>query len=369
MIIINGEAKSPAEVEKMYGVPLDKMRKSSEFAINEIMKGYDLGSRQKRTFGGVRFPASFTTEDKDGRSIEIIYAKSKTKSKDKDGRFTDVYSPKKVGFSGDIHIPDSIDLSIYTWLNPKCKQSPFRREDSPLPFTYEFVDKADRASVSIKRGDVMLEALQHAKSVTGVDLKMIAKGLNIENVDGKDELEIQADLSNLAMQNPADYLKKIGTQVTQLNGRIIDAIDKGIFVLKNTFGINKWEWNAGKNKGSMICEVTNSTVSTQDFLITHIKNGNINSFYSEIINLQTNVEADMKAEAFMSQLPKEAVIEKPLVEIPDFDEDKLPANFQEAVVYLTARDGKRPSNKDASQFLKETIEKQEAEFKEEEQDL
>lgn len=346
MILINGVAKAPAELERLFGIPLEKMKKSSEFAINEVLKGYDLGAKQKRIFGGAKFPATFTTEDKDGNSIEVIYAKTKTKSKDKDGRFTDVFSPKKVDFDGDSDIPSTIDETIFKYLHPKNRQSIFRSEFEQTPFMYEFVDKQAKATTAIKKGDVMLEALQHAKGLTGLDLRMIAKGLNVQNVDGKEELEIQAELSNLAMSDPASYLKTVGRQVTAFDGRIIDAIDKGLFILKDSFGVSKWEWNAGKNKGAMICEVTNSSIAPQDFLKNYIKSNDINSFHSEIVNLQTGVEANEKAEAFLSQVPKKEVAPKEIAE-------GMPTTFAEAVEYLTERDGKRPSNSVASTFLKE----------------
>lgn len=357
MIAVNEIPRSLDEIRAMFpNLPLDKIKKSSEFHINEVLKGYDLGSKRKRDFPGENFPAVFTVEDKNGMPLEFRYFKSKTQRKDKTGYVQQIYSPRKAKFGGDIEMAETVDLAVWLWLKPDCRQSPFR-DKGKVTWTYEYVDKQEKAESGIKKGDVMLQALQHAKSLTGADLVLYAKGLGITGVDQMEEIEVQAQMSEIAINNPAMYLEKTGKHSTQFDGRIIDAVDRGLFLLKESFGLKKWEWGAGQKKGELICEVTNQSISATDFLINHIKNGgNINAYYTDLINIREKLVADEEAEAFLSKKFKEEKApeiakEQEVKEVLSTME--LPTNFQETVEYLTVRDGKRPSNVVASAFLKE----------------
>lgn len=354
MLIINGKQEKIKDVAKRFGVPLEKLEKSSEFRFNEALKGYDLGSKSKRSPGGNRFPASFHATDKDGLNVEIRYAKSHTKNRDKAGILMDVFSPRKVEFMGDIDVPETLEEAIFKYLHPKCSQSPFRGNVS-YPFTYEYVDKQQKAEKAIEKGDTMLKALQHAKNYSSTDLRLMAKGMGIENVDGKEEQELRADLSELAMKNPSEYLRKTNLNGTIFDGRIMDAIDSGLFIKKESFGVERWEWNAGVNKGQTICEISNRSISAQEFLRNHIKS-NLNQYYAQITNIQNEMDAEKKAEAFLSQQrasvqpeEEETVVEP---EDTDFVPTEFPTNFNESVAYIQARteDNKRPSNTVASKL-------------------
>lgn len=296
MILVDNQQKTMEQLKDMFHIPLETIHKSSEFAINDNLKGYDLGSRKKRDANAQKFPSFFFTEDNRGISREIRYASSKSNVKNKKGEITEVFSPRKVQIDGDLTIPAKLDLAVFLYLHPKNRQSPFRNEATI--WTYEFVDKQQLANSRIGRGDAMLSALNHAKTAKGKDLKLIAKGMGIVNVDMMTELEIQASLSDMAMANPSAYLQKVDKQITKFEGRVLDCIDKRVFTQEDTFGSIKWVWNAGDKKGQLICEVTNKTVTPEMFLIQHIK-GHINEYNSDINNIQKGLDVDQKAEEFL----------------------------------------------------------------------
>lgn len=302
MILINNVQKKPEEVARQFGVPLEELKKSTEYKINEDLKGYDLGSKKKRDFGELRFPSFFFVDDKDGISHEIRYARSKANVKDKQGKINEIYSPKKVQIDGDVTVVTKLDLALFLYLSKKNKQSPFRKDGESAIWSYEFVDRQGIAKQTIGRGDAMLEALSHAKKSKGQDLRMVAKGMGIEDVDGMSELQIQAALSDLALVNPTLYLSKVNKQTTKMEGLVLDAVDKNIFKLDETMGTPKWLWAVGSDKGQLVCEVTNNSIAPNKFLINYIM-GHIDQFYSKMLNIQNEIHTYDKAEAFLeSQL-------------------------------------------------------------------
>lgn len=335
MILLNNEAKTLQQLQAILKFPLEKIIKQSEFLVNENLKGFDLGSKKKRDLGTIRFPAVFTIEDKNGVSYEIRYSTSKANVKDKNGKIDVVFSPKKVTFDEDT-IPSKIDLAVFMYLHPKCKNSPFRTDDSPI-WTYEYKDKEKIAGASVSKGDVMLKALNHAKSYKGDDLVLMAKGMGIANASNMTELEIQASLTEIAMANPAKYLEKTEKQVTVLDGKIIDAIDKGVFIMVEKYGVHQWNWNFGPNKGQTICEITNNGIPANDFLITHIKM-NLAKYYDEIMSARDNINADASAEAFMRDKNRKAAgdidlkKQKAAVELPDFSEPETDDDIEEDTI-------------------------------------
>lgn len=328
MILVDNVQKTPAELADMFGIPLKQIKEYTEFVFNENLKGYDLGSRKKRDAQPQRFPASFYSDDKNGISREIKYAASKANVKDKDGKVREVYSPKKVQIEGDTTVVTKLDLAIYFYLYPSNKQSPFRTETSAI-WTYSFVDRQSIAKETIGRGDDMLNALQHAKKATGKDLKVLAKGMGLDGVDDMSELQIQAALSNLALVDPKAYLTKVGKQTTKMEGIVIDAVDKNVFKLDSSLGSLKWLWDAGNDKGQLVCEVTNSAITPQRFLINHVMS-NLDVFYSKLLNLSQETGIYDKAEQFLKNMNAKEEVEEEVetsLQVVEYEEE----NFDDEV--------------------------------------
>src|SRR4051812_3097577 len=128
MILVDNVQKSPEELAKLFGFDLDKIKKFPEFVVNETLKGWDMGSKSRRSLEEHKFPAYFYAEDSNGKSMEIRYATSKTMRTHKNGERTPIFSPRKVKLDGDNTLCSRIDMAIYLLLNIKCIQSPFRVE-------------------------------------------------------------------------------------------------------------------------------------------------------------------------------------------------------------------------------------------------
>ena len=323
MILINEVQKSTEDVAKLFNVDLNKLRKEPVFKINEDLKGYDLGSRKKRETQPNPFPAFFFGEDSRGMNLEIRYAASKSNMRDKDSKkLITIYSPRKVRTEGDLTLATKLDLAFYMYIHPKNRQSPFRKPDSV--WTYEFVDNDTVAQTDLNRGTDMLSALNHANKAPWFNLPLIAKGMGVANVDNMKELQIRAALSNLALTNPAAYLLKVNKNVTVMDGRILDAVDKNIFVLDQTYGTPRWLWNAGKNKGQMVCEVTNQSVGASEFLIAHIKD-NLPTFYVPLMTIQDEQNVNDKAEEFLiaNKKVEEVILDTPSINLTKAPESEL----------------------------------------------
>lgn len=381
MILINGKTRTNDELIATFGLPGDKIKKNCEFWINEELKGFDLGSRKKRNTLPRKFPASFTAEDKEGNTIEVRYAQRKSQVRDKVTRqLIDIYSPKKVQTNGDITMCDKLDIAIFLYLHPKHKNSPFRNQGETI-WTYAFHDKTAAATAEIAKGDVMRQALNHAAEASGKDLKIMAKGLGITAVDEMDLQEIRAALTSKAMSDPAGYIQKVGKQGTKMEGRILDAIDKNMVKLDESYGTPKWLWNGGPNRGQLICEVTNLSITPRQFLINFVK-ANLDRFYSDIVAIQETADADEVAEAFLSKQNQAPVVyvedledenedkdetfeffqseDKDVVSTEDFPEaedivddddvEPLPHDFKSSQAFILKARGKNASPKQAKQL-------------------
>lgn len=388
MILVDNKQLKPEEVGQMFNIPVETVKKYAEFKINENLKGYDLGSRKKRDTQERLFPAVFFAEDKSGVNREIRYASRKSQVKDRDGRVTDKFAPRKVKIDGDITVVNELSLALFLYINPKSKNSPFR-DQGPVMWEYEFVDRQAVAKQNVGRGESMKSALNHASASKGPDLKLLAKGMGLQNLDSMTELEIQAELTNLALQNPQEYIDKAGKQTTKMDGRIIHAIDKGIFKFDQSFGTPKYLWAMGPNKGQLICEVTNQSITPELYLQNFIK-ANLDKFYTQLLAILDNVNVEEQAEAFLAkQTETRTVVEvdytKPLESFEDateqeeeilseefFEDEKITGeeeplfentnpnpeppfpkvgDFKSSMAYLAYYKGSNPSNKHGKDLM------------------
>lgn len=377
MLLLNNKQTTVSEICAKFGIPESTLTKVCEFKYNENLKGYDIGSRQMRDTQPQRFPAVFYAEDKNGITHEIRYAASKSNVRDRETKkVIEKYSPKKVQIDGDTTIVTKADFAAFLLLNKKNRQSPFRNPEDV--WSYELVDKQANAKKVVGTGDLMRQALNHANSAQGKDLKLLAKGMGIDGVDEMTDLEIQGELTTLALNDAKSYLDKVGKQTTKMDGRIYDAIDKGIFKLDQTFGTPKWLWAKGENKGQLVCEVTNGSIPAQQFLSTYIK-GNLNNFYAQIISIQNADDVNVQAEAFLKEKEESNVVyvdnTKPASQMEyiedEVDEDEVldtevfpeaedlafgdepdfPHDFKSSVAYISHYKGSNASNVQGKQLM------------------
>ncbi len=366
MLLIDKKQVAPADIQKVLGVKFDfdKLMKKPLFEINPALVIADpangLGATKVRQ--GMEFPAYFRVKLRDGKNVEIRYCTNRTPDLKTHGQ-TEVYTPKKVYFEGKAEfLNDDQDKAIYYFLHFYNKNSPFREPGLPFegkPFEYEFQDDVAKADASIAKIVLRTKATQHAMSLAGEQLFIIAKGMRIEGVHEMEEGAVRAKLMEYADAKPQDYLDKANSQVNHIEGLIYDAIDKNIFVIDSGSGVKRWKWAMGSKEGEIIAEFSNNVPDLRRALITHIQQspGVVNEFLpvlidtTRLLKAKTNIKSELENVDIMGML-KDADVEHGTVDEPvELDETLtdgvitvLPTNFKEAQDFLGAQGcGKSPA--------------------------
>lgn len=307
MLIVNKEQMSPADVLAKFGITdvlLGKLQKHSVFDITEHRKTMDMGTKRMKHGFGLEFPAHFFVKDEKGNTVEIRFATS-VSTKNLENRSVDNYEPRSVRFMGEAEQKTDIDEAVYLYLHPKNASSPFRATGNytSLP-DYIYDDKQAKAQTKLKEMDMLTEALVHARNVVGEEMEIFARGMGISNVENIGEDEVRSQLAQLAQQDPYNYLRKKDSRVTEFEGKVYHAIEKGIFVIQDTFGNKRWVWGVGKEKGRSIVDINVAESDVTGVLMTHLKD-NIADYYDAIDNAKKSVNAESKAEAFLSSMKAE----------------------------------------------------------------
>lgn len=353
MLLVDGVQVTAKDLATRFDVDLDKILKNSLFQLNPVLKGFDLGaSRQKgravfRTPNGKYYPAFFMTRDpKTDLDIEIRFASSRTHRNIGEKRI-EVFSPRNVFINGDDSIPSTVDEALYFYLYPVNRQSPFRYDN---PWVYKHQDLMEEAESKISQADVLFQALSHARSVSGPEMGLFAKGLGIHGVTAMDHKEVSAQLSEWAQRDPVFYMSKVGNQTTLFDGRVMDAIDIGVFVLKPNMGVFRWEWGVGPKKGNKIVDIVNSNEDSKKVLLDFIKS-DPNAYYDDIMNAHKSVTADVTMEAFLKAKSGDEPVNIP---VPKDYGLPVPTTFKEIQDFLASQhpDGKNPAPVKASEMLK-----------------
>lgn len=352
MLLIDKKQVSPDDVQKALGVKFDmaKLMKKPLFEINPALVVADpangLGATKVRQ--GMEFPAYFRVKLRDGRNVEIRYCTNRTPDLKTHGQ-TEVYTPKKVYFEGKAEfLSDDQDKAIYYFLHFYNKNSPFREKGLPFegkPFEYEFQDDVAKADAAIAKIVLRTKATQHAMSLQGEELIIIAKGMRIEGAHELEPSAVRARLMEYADAKPQEYLDKANSQVNHIEGLIYDAIDKNIFVIDSGSGVKRWKWAMGSKEGEVIAEFSNNVPDLRRALITHIQQtpGAITEFLpvlidtTRLVKAKTNIAKELVDVDVLNML-KDADIEHGTVDEPEeLDETltggavtTLPTNFKEA---------------------------------------
>lgn len=334
MILINGEVTKIDDVIKRFNVPIEKLKKHSVFLLNPALRGFALGETQEKRGvpqyykpKGKQYPASFTSRDAEGNDVEVRFAKTRNKRQVGD-RLIDVYDPRNVRLDGIEDIPSSIDESVYMYLYPRCYQSPFRNGKQ---WAYRYQDVLEEADEKMQSFDIVYQAMTHAQNIDGKELALFAKGLGIEGIDRMETKQVRVKLAERAMNDPVTYMAKAKSQTTLFDGRVADAIDKGVFVLKPELGIFRWAWGKGPKEGSIVVDIMNKNEDSRKILMEHIKQ-NINDYYEDILSAHKSITANIDAERFLQM--KEGSIPVKIDEPIDAN-IKIPSDFNGAKEYLT----------------------------------
>lgn len=272
MILVNKKPVNLSELGNALGIelPLALIKKKPLFEINPalVIKDPANGPNATKCRQAMEFPCAFNTQFKNGDALEIRYCLTRTPDAKTHGA-TEKYTPRVCEFEGRAeYITDDLDKAVFFWLHFYNKTSPFRKPDQP--FEYELVDDETKAKALIEALTLRGKAATHAAGLHGEQLLIIAKGMGLQSVNSTDPMMVKAQLMQFASDQPAEYLHKAESNVTHINGLIVDAIDKGIFLMDNQFNAKRWRWGEGVRKGELLVEFSNNVPDHNQALITHV---------------------------------------------------------------------------------------------------
>lgn len=364
MLILGDKQITRQQAAEKFGFDLKKLEKYPAFEIYKDRKWRDKANGNVIKSGaGMSFRSHFVIEDPQTGLKEIFrYAKSRG-TKTVGNQLKEVFEPREVRFMGmKNEFRNDLDLAVFYMLRPETEDSPVRKMmnviDKPK---ISYIDKQKRASDRISGVNMVAQAMTHVNSLSDEEITILAKGLGFKNVDRTEPESVKADVLEFALKSPKVYLEQSASQLTLIKGKIHHMVDSQIFKMEKIGNVRKWKWAAGVNEGGTIVDIINQTVDAREALINHIFS-HINDYLPAIQNMTDSLNARQVAERALKS--KEEIIEAAPNQqvigeaLPDHlksvnqDQDSLPTNFKEAIEYLTKKNGVRPSNVVASNFLK-----------------
>lgn len=357
MLFENRKQVTAKEMMEKYATSEDfkKLSKKPSFEVTADRKKID------RINGGVtKSPKGFmwrshfmATDPKTGLKVEIRYA-TNNNTKVVGDRVIDNFEPRYVETKGaTFNFQNNIDLGVYQFLHPNNLSSPLRDKNNKAKPKIDFIDTKKRSQAKMDKIDALATAMSHAKDLSEERLIVLAKGLGIKGLDKKEAEEVRADVLEFAMNNPKIYNEKSNTEMTYIEGRIINLIDKGVVKLSNVGSTRRWTWMSGEREGEHILDIQNVTQDAKRALI--------NYFFSDInkhINLLKDINNDMSARAkaerdlaaiengnveWVASVPVERVIGN---DLPEHLRSQAPVNNAPVEVLV-------PTREDAIEALKQ----------------
>jgi hypothetical protein len=175
------------------------------------------------------------------KEVSVRYATSQRK--DKDQNF--VYPhPKTLALhpaeDGTMLIPDELEF-LFWFLRPMCEQSPFR--DKSKQYFYGFKDDHAKATADMEREEKYIMAISilvGPSAWTDVQLKHLAKGMNIMGVDDMSPMVVKNELKKLAYKDPVVFYNNANSREVLFSGKIQEAIDAKVIQLMSLNGMQRW---------------------------------------------------------------------------------------------------------------------------------
>jgi len=175
------------------------------------------------------------------KEISIRYATSQ--KKDKDHNF--IYPhPKTLALfpaeDGTVLIPDELEF-LFWFLRPMCEQSPFR--NSAQQIYYGFKDDNAKATADMEREEKYIRAISilvGPDAWSDLQLKHLAKGMSIQGVDDMTPMVVKNELKKLAYRDPVKFYESANSREIIFSGKIQEAIDGKVLVLKSLNGMQRW---------------------------------------------------------------------------------------------------------------------------------
>lgn len=330
----------------------NKILKKPSFEASKNRQKIDkVNGGRVKTNKGVMMRASFmATDPKTKLKAEIRYAVSSNPKLVGD-RIIDQFEPRYVKAEGaNFSFQNDIHLAVYMFLNANNSLSPLRGNSKAKP-KFEYVDTKKRAMAKTEKIDALGKAMEHSRNVKEADLVILAKGLGIKGVDKKEAFEVRADIMEFAMNKPTIYNEKINTQLTYIEGRIWNLIDKGIVKLTNVGSVRRWAWVKGERAGEHILDISNTTQDARQALKNYFFT-DINSHMNLLNNITNDITAEEKAKRDLEIIEEQQNAENIVVGAAHVEErvigDALPAHLREpSQEFKDAANGPKYTEKDA----------------------
>lgn len=339
-------------------IDLEELKKNTIFVPNDAIAGFDFakflrtGKKEPKTGLGsdVLSVFRFYSEKKGGQQVEVRYASRIPHKNLTTGNL--IYTPKSLDIDSEEFgfTPSQIEMAMYLYVHPDCKQSPLKKEGS----VHKYSHKSLKAEIQAKdnKVKVMEACLNHATNMPDEDVKVMAKGLGVAFDHRYNTEEIRSEIKSYILENPHKYYSAMQTESIKFVGMVQDCIDNGYIKNEVHAGNVVWSYGRGPSAGRQITalssDVGDPVQGLKDYLIE-----NIAAHYPILINLRKDVIASQKAEDFLKSQKTETVNPEVYESEADFMGLDDVKDFQSAskLLMLTHPENKKSSQTKTSQFL------------------
>lgn len=227
----------PGKLERIFEINPDRVRKDEH--------GNDKTPRR------LGLPTKFNVFSKrEGKVVTVRYAENTTQTSRK-GFVETTYKPAQLYINGREEMVSDDVAYVFMFLHPDCFNSPFRPLDAG--FRYVFKDAEAAAKSDLLKDEQEIRAMSliigdNAYSMT--ELRQIAKGMNVPNVDRLSDYEVKNELKKKAKANPNKFFDDARSNSIVFNGLIQDAVDKQIIQLSTANGYKRWYF-----QGNEVCVI------------------------------------------------------------------------------------------------------------------
>lgn len=379
MLFLDGRKVSAEELMMKFATrgDFEMLEKRPSFEISKSRKKIDHVNKGRiKTPVATSMRSHFLATDPIRKiKIEIRYAESHHPQKVGD-RVLDTYEPRYITTKGaTFAYQTNLELAAFMFLHPNNDLSPLQDKSRKQKGKYEYIDVKKRSKIKVDGINALTDALSHAKTLEEDRLVIFAKGLGIKGIDKKDLDDVRADVMEYAQKNPQRYNEKRNTEITFIEGRITNLIDKGIVKLNTVGSIRRWSWASGEREGEHILDIQNVTQdakqSLKNFFFGDIQKWmNILNDITNNMSAREKLERDLKIMAMESQpvasnqAPERTIgsnlpdyLKEP--EQPVYVQDEAPVipkyTREDAIRILTEQDEYKtpPHHKTVEKWLKE----------------
>lgn len=141
---------------------------------------------------------------------------------------------------GTFLIPDELEF-IFWFLRPMCEQSPFRNKDHAHYYGFKDDNATATRDMELEEKRILANSIIVGPMAWADNkLKHLAKGMGIQGVDDMMPMVIKNELRKLAYKDPTDFYNKANSKEVIFTGKIQEAIDQKVLVLKSLNGMQRW---------------------------------------------------------------------------------------------------------------------------------